>query len=110
MPQPPGTAWRSPASSVPIRTCGPASWYCLQGPTVPQPAYRIYCDLRTYDDDQVRRVYEWFIRAAGSGEPAAPQAGLDLYIVIIETVNFRPLSNLPQTTMVGIAKPRFSPG
>jgi len=48
----------------------------LAGPTVPQPAYRIYCDLRTYDDDQVRRVYEWFIRAAGPGEAAAPSAGV----------------------------------
>jgi LysR family glycine cleavage system transcriptional activator len=36
----------------------------LPGPTFPQAAYRIYCDLRTYDDDQVRRVYEWFIRTA----------------------------------------------
>lgn len=36
----------------------------LTGPTFPQPSYRIYCDLRTYEDDQVRRVYEWFIREA----------------------------------------------
>jgi len=36
----------------------------LAGPTFPQPSYRIYCDLRTYEDSQVRRVYEWFIREA----------------------------------------------
>jgi LysR family glycine cleavage system transcriptional activator len=36
----------------------------LDGPTFAQPAYRIYCDLRTYDDDQVRRVNDWFIRQA----------------------------------------------
>ena len=34
----------------------------LDGPSFPQPAYRIHCDLRSYDDDQVRRVYDWFIR------------------------------------------------
>jgi LysR family glycine cleavage system transcriptional activator len=39
----------------------------LAGPSVPQPSYRIYCDLRTYDDDQVRRVYDWFIREAAPG-------------------------------------------
>jgi LysR family glycine cleavage system transcriptional activator len=33
----------------------------LQGPTLPQAPYRIYCDLRTFDDDQVRRLYDWFI-------------------------------------------------
>jgi DNA-binding transcriptional LysR family regulator len=37
----------------------------LDGPSIPQPSYRIYCDLRTYDDDQVRRVHDWFIREAG---------------------------------------------
>ncbi len=36
----------------------------LQGPSFDEPAYRIYCDLRTYDDDQVRRVYDWFIQQA----------------------------------------------
>jgi LysR family glycine cleavage system transcriptional activator len=40
----------------------------LQGPCVPQAAYRIYCDLRSYDDDQVRRVYEWFVREAQRSE------------------------------------------
>jgi LysR family glycine cleavage system transcriptional activator len=44
----------------------------LEGPGVPQPAYRIYCDLRSYDDGQVRRVYEWFIREAERNEHAAP--------------------------------------
>ena len=34
----------------------------LGGPSFPQAAYRIYCDLRSYEDDQVRRVYEWFVR------------------------------------------------
>ena len=36
----------------------------LEGPVIPQTDYRIYCDLRTYEDDQVRRVYEWFLREA----------------------------------------------
>jgi LysR family transcriptional regulator, glycine cleavage system transcriptional activator len=40
----------------------------LEGPRIPQAAYRIYCDLRSYQDDQVRRVYEWFIREAERGE------------------------------------------
>jgi len=43
----------------------------LEGPAFPQPSYRIYCDLRTYEDDQVRRVYDWFIRETGAGAPAA---------------------------------------
>lgn len=30
---------------------------------------RIYCDLRTYDDDQVRRVHDWFIREAARSAP-----------------------------------------
>lgn len=38
----------------------------LDGPTFAQPSYRIYCDLRSYDDDQVRRVYDWFMREAGA--------------------------------------------
>jgi LysR family glycine cleavage system transcriptional activator len=33
----------------------------LEGPVIPQAAYRIYCDLRSYQDEQVRRVYEWFL-------------------------------------------------
>jgi LysR family glycine cleavage system transcriptional activator len=41
----------------------------LHGPTFPQSAYRIHCDLRTYDDDQVRRAYDWFIRECGAGAP-----------------------------------------
>jgi LysR family transcriptional regulator, glycine cleavage system transcriptional activator len=36
----------------------------LEGPSFVEPAYRIYCDLRTYDDDQVRRVYDWFTQEA----------------------------------------------
>jgi LysR family glycine cleavage system transcriptional activator len=36
----------------------------LEGPSFVEPAYRIYCDLRTYDDDQVRRVYDWFSQEA----------------------------------------------
>jgi len=40
----------------------------LEGPRIPQAAYRIYCDLRSYEDDQVRRVYEWFIREAARSE------------------------------------------
>lgn len=43
----------------------------LAGPTFPQSAYRIYCDLRSYDDDQVRRVYDWFIREAGDSAARA---------------------------------------
>jgi LysR family glycine cleavage system transcriptional activator len=46
----------------------------LAGPAVPQPSYRIYCDLRTYEDDQVRRVYEWFIREAAPHVPSAAPA------------------------------------
>jgi LysR family glycine cleavage system transcriptional activator len=47
----------------------------LAGPSFPQSAYRIYCDLRTYEDDQVRRVYEWFVReTAASASPAAKAA------------------------------------
>jgi LysR family glycine cleavage system transcriptional activator len=41
----------------------------LHGLTFPQSAYRIFCDLRTYDDDQVRRVYKWFIRECGASAP-----------------------------------------
>ena len=48
----------------------------LDGPIVAQPAYRIYCDLRSYDDDQVRRVYEWFIHEAERLAPPAPIAGV----------------------------------
>jgi len=44
----------------------------LQGPCFAQPAYRIYCDLRTYEDDQVRRVYEWFVRETARAAPVAP--------------------------------------
>lgn len=40
----------------------------LDGPSFSQPAYRIHCDLRSYDDDQVRRVYDWFIRETTAGE------------------------------------------
>jgi LysR family transcriptional regulator, glycine cleavage system transcriptional activator len=43
----------------------------LEGPCISQSAYRIYCDLRSYDDDQVRRVYEWFICEAETKERAA---------------------------------------
>jgi LysR family transcriptional regulator, glycine cleavage system transcriptional activator len=38
----------------------------LEGPCIAQAAYRIYCDLRSYEDDQVRRAYEWFLREADS--------------------------------------------
>jgi LysR family glycine cleavage system transcriptional activator len=38
----------------------------LPGPRIPQEAYRIYCDLRSYEDDQVRRVYEWFAQSAAA--------------------------------------------
>ena len=58
----------------------------LEGPCVPQPAYRIYCDLRTYDDDQVRRVYEWFIREAErSGRGRGEGRSLN---PLIDSVNF----------------------
>jgi len=40
----------------------------LEGPCIPQATYRIYCDLRSYEDGQVRRVYEWFIREAARSE------------------------------------------
>lgn len=47
----------------------------LGGPSFPQSAYRIYCDLRSYDDDQVRRVYDWFVReTAVNAPPATPGA------------------------------------
>lgn len=45
----------------------------LDGPTFSQPPYRIYCDLRTYDDDQVRRVHDWFIREAARSAPTPEQ-------------------------------------
>jgi LysR family glycine cleavage system transcriptional activator len=48
----------------------------VEGPSVPQPSYRIYCDLRSYSDDQVRRVYEWFIREAERSEHAAAMVGV----------------------------------
>ena len=41
----------------------------LEGPSFAQATYRIYCDLRTYDDDQVRRVYDWFIREIAAVAP-----------------------------------------
>ncbi len=48
----------------------------LEGPSFPQAAYRIYCDLRSYDDDQVHRVYEWFIReTAAVASPDSNAAG-----------------------------------
>jgi len=47
----------------------------LQGPCIPQAAYRIYCDLRSYDDDQVRRVYEWFVRQAERSESTRAMVG-----------------------------------
>lgn len=46
----------------------------LEGPTFPQAAYRIYCDLRSYDDAQVRRVYEWFVREASEQRSSATTA------------------------------------
>ena len=36
----------------------------LEGPRFPKASYRIYCGLRSYEDDQVRRVYEWCERQA----------------------------------------------
>jgi LysR family glycine cleavage system transcriptional activator len=48
----------------------------LQGPRIPQAAYRIYCDLRSYEDDQVRRVYEWFIREAERSDSTAATVGV----------------------------------
>jgi LysR family glycine cleavage system transcriptional activator len=46
----------------------------LDGPSFRQSAYRIHCDLRSYDDDQVRRVYDWFIReTAGAAERLSAQ-------------------------------------
>ena len=48
----------------------------LDGPSFPQAAYRIYCDLRSYDDDQVRRVYDWFIHeTAAVASSASKVAG-----------------------------------
>ena len=63
--------WRLPVRFAPSPICERAALVVLEGPCVPQPAYRIYCDLRSYDDDQVRRVYEWFIREAERSERAA---------------------------------------
>lgn len=48
----------------------------LEGPRIPQAAYRIYCDLGSYEDDQVRRVYEWFIREAVSSESRMATVGV----------------------------------
>jgi LysR family transcriptional regulator, glycine cleavage system transcriptional activator len=48
----------------------------LEGPRIPQAAYRIYCDLRSYEDDQVRRVYEWFIREAERSESTTAALGV----------------------------------
>ncbi len=39
----------------------------LPGPCIPQAAYRIYCDLRSYEDDRVLGVYEWFLREVEQG-------------------------------------------
>jgi DNA-binding transcriptional LysR family regulator len=41
----------------------------LDGPSFSQSAYRMHCDLRTYDDAQVRRVYDWFIRECATTRP-----------------------------------------
>jgi LysR family glycine cleavage system transcriptional activator len=57
-----GAALASVIAADPLLRSG--ALVALAGPRVPQPSYRIYCDLRTYDDDQVRRVYDWFIREA----------------------------------------------
>jgi DNA-binding transcriptional LysR family regulator len=46
----------------------------LAGPSFPQSPYRIYCDLRTFDDDQVRRVYDWFIQDAAASAPLPAKA------------------------------------
>jgi LysR family glycine cleavage system transcriptional activator len=48
----------------------------LGGPCIPQAAYRIYCDLRSYKDDQVRRVYEWFLREAERSESTMGMSGI----------------------------------
>jgi LysR family glycine cleavage system transcriptional activator len=48
----------------------------LEGPRIPQAAYRIYCDLRSYEDDQVRRVYEWFICEAGRSASTTAMNGV----------------------------------
>jgi LysR family glycine cleavage system transcriptional activator len=48
----------------------------LEGPRIPQAAYRIYCDLRSYEDDQVRRVYEWFICEAQRNESTTATSGI----------------------------------
>ena len=69
-----GVALASVVGSDPYLRSG--ALVLLAGPTFPQPAYRIYCDLRTYDDDQVRRVYEWFIREAEGNAVAATPPGV----------------------------------
>jgi DNA-binding transcriptional LysR family regulator len=46
----------------------------LEGPWFPQAAYRIYCDLRSYDDNQVRRVYDWFIHENAAVAPPSEKA------------------------------------
>ena len=46
----------------------------MDGPSFPQSAYRIHCDLRSYDDNQVRRVYDWFMRETGAGARKVPAA------------------------------------
>lgn len=64
-----GAALGSSIGAEPYLRAG--SLIVLDGPAFPQSAYRIYCDLRSYDDDQVRRVYDWFIRETDAGAPSS---------------------------------------
>jgi LysR family glycine cleavage system transcriptional activator len=50
----------------------------LEGPCIPQAAYRIYCDSRSAADEQVRRVYEWFLREAeiSAGAMVQPRSSI----------------------------------
>jgi len=69
-----GVALASAVCAAPYLQTG--ALVALEGPCVAQPAYRIYCDLRSYDDDQVRRVYEWFIHEAERSERASGISGI----------------------------------
>ena len=60
----------------------------------PQAAYRIYCDLRSYDDDQVRRVYDWFIRETAGAQLRTSNAWLESFI---DSVNLCPLFSSSRT-------------
>ncbi len=46
----------------------------LPGPVFEQPSHRIYCDIRRFDNDRVRRTYEWLVREAAEYSNNHPQS------------------------------------